>query len=263
MLVTLVLFISFQFIISAQNVEVTRQLDSLLNYLAVNNGFSGAVTLRQNEKLIYSGNFNKLSNGTHIYRIGSVSKVYTAIIVYQLIEEGKLSLSTSLDLFFPEIKYADQITIEQMLSHSSGIYNVTDNKSYYGTRQNHFGRQDIIRLITRHKPVFKPGKDCSYSNSNFILLGFIIEEFTRKNYAQNVQERISSKFNLTKTWCEDKNSDKDLRESSFKFDGETWQKDVDSDPGLPFSAGAMISTPEEMSMMVSLLFNQQRFLTVH
>lgn len=85
----------------SQNKDFKTSIDSLLTYLKSENAFSGDVTLQKYNQVIYSGNFNKFSNGTERYKVGSVTKVFTAIITYQLIEEGKLSLETTLDKFFP------------------------------------------------------------------------------------------------------------------------------------------------------------------
>lgn len=231
------------------------QIDSLLQYLSAQNGFSGSVEISKGNKVVYKGDYNFLSNGTLRYRIGSVSKVYTAIMVYQLIDEGKLTIDDTLDRFFPTIKYASEITIGHLLSHTSGIFSVTDWKGYFGSRTKEFTREDIVSIINDHKPEFKPGRDCLYSNSNYILLGFIIEDITQKRFHENLTERISRPFALPNTYCEYENIGSSSRERSYKFDGENWNPDVDSDPSLPFAAGAIVSTPGEMRQMMYHLFN--------
>jgi len=234
----------------AQNNNYKISIDSLLNYLESENAFYGKVTIQKFDKIIYTGNFNKLSNGTARYKIGSVTKVFTAIVIQQLIDEGQLSLSTTLNNYFPTIKYAEQITISNLLSHTSGIYSVTDWDDYYSTRTHYFSRQAIINLVIQHKPKFKPGTDCSYSNTNYILLGFIIEEITNKSYAQNIKDRIADKMGLSDTYCETSGATFPAREQSYKYNGENWIKDTDSDPSLPFAAGAMVSTTEDLCQMM-------------
>ena len=89
------------------------------------------------------------------------------------------------------------------------------------------------------------------------MLGYIIEDITGKTYVQNLQERICTAFNLRNTYCEDSSSNRQLREQSYKFNGETWKKDIDSDPSLPFAAGAVVSTTEDMCRMLYQLFNKK------
>lgn len=230
------------------------RMDSLLVYLQQQNRFSGAVCLQKGNAVVYENELNSHSNGTHLYRIGSITKVFTAIIVYQLIDAGKLSLDTRLAQFFPKIPHAQDITLSQMLSHSSGIYNITDLKDYYEARKLRFNRPEVLKMIQSVKPAFKPGEDCSYSNSNYILLGYMIEDITQKSFAENLQERIAGPLNLSQTYNEDGKSDRSKREQSFLFNGENWLPDVDSDPVLPGAAGAMISTPRDLCVMMRELF---------
>jgi D-alanyl-D-alanine carboxypeptidase len=237
----------------SQNNNYKSGIDSLLNYLESENYFLGMVTIQKYDKVIYTGNFNLKSNGSNRYKIGSVTKVFTAIITHQLIDEGKLNLSTTLDKYFPTIKYAELITISNLLSHTSGIFNVTDWDDYYSKRTQYFSRQDIVNLVSEHKCEFKPNTDCSYSNTNYILLGYIIEDITGKSYSDNVKERISDKIGLSNTYCETSGSKFPLREQSYKYNGETWIQDTDSDPSLPFAAGSIVSTTEDLCKMMYYL----------
>lgn len=241
--------------VMAQNPEYKASIDSFLTYLKKENAFSGRVTLQKFDKEIYSGNYSLFSKGTNAYKVGSVTKVFTAMIVYQLMDEKQLSADTKLSKFFPGIRNADEITIANLLSHTSGIYNVTTVDDYYASRAKYYSRSDIVDLINRHSPAFKPNADQSYSNSNYILLGFIIEDVTKKSYEENVQERFQQKMKLTGTYCETSGKKYPARESSYLFNGEEWKEDVDSDPSLPFAAGAMVSTTEDLcSMMFQLAY---------
>ena len=78
--------------VSAQNSDYKKSIDSLLTHFQANNAFSGSVMLQKDGETVYKGEFNKFANGSEKYRIGSITKIFTAIITFQLIEEGKLSL---------------------------------------------------------------------------------------------------------------------------------------------------------------------------
>jgi D-alanyl-D-alanine carboxypeptidase len=97
----------------------------------------GSISLFQNEAEIYTKTigFSNVENQTKPnkrtkYRIGSITKTFTAVIIMQLIDEGKLSLETRLDNFFPDIPNASNITIESLLRHRSGLYDVTNQENF-------------------------------------------------------------------------------------------------------------------------------------
>ena len=239
---------------SAQNPDYKKSIDSLLTHFQANNAFSGSVTLQKDGETVYKGEFNKFANGSEKYRIGSITKVSTAVIVFQLIEEGKLSLDTKLNTYFPAIKNSEIITIGNMLNHTSGIYNYLEWEDYYNQKNKIYTRADLLKIIQEGKPDFKPEKDCSYSNSNYTLLGFIIEDITKKSYAENVKTRITDKIGLQNTYCETSESEYSKRNNSYKFDGENWSKESDTHPSFTFSAGNMVSTTEDLSKLMYELF---------
>lgn len=237
--------------------DLQRRIDSLLQDCYTHNGFSGEVRLTQNGNTIYHGNFNVKDNHTNRYRVGSVTKLFTSVLTFQMIEEGKLTLDTHLDTYFPDIPNADEITIGQMLSHTSGIFNITEWEQYYSTRREYFSRERVIEIINDHKPTFKPGKDNDYSNSNYILLGYILEDINGKTYPELIEERIAQPLGLRNTYCDHGNPDRTKREVSYYFNGASWLPDVDSDPSLPAAAGALVSSTEDLCLFMQGMFNGQ------
>lgn len=241
--------------VSAQNSDYKKSIDSLLTYFQENNAFSGSVMLQKNGETVYKGDFNKFANNSDQYRIGSITKIFTAIVTFQLIEEGKLSLNTKLNTYFPAIKNSEIITIGSMLNHTSGIYNYLEWEDYYNQKNKNYTREDLLKIIQQGKPDFKPEKDCSYSNSNYTLLGFIVEDITKKSYAENVKARITNKIGLQNTFCETSETEYYKRNNSYLFDGENWSKESDTHPSFTFSAGNIVSTTEDLSKLMHALFN--------
>lgn len=240
--------------LSAQNQDLNSSIDSLLNNFQQNNAFSGSVLLQKNGETVYKGEFNKFKEGSSKYRVGSITKIFTAIVTFQLIEEGRLSLDSKLSYYFPEIKNAETITIANMLNHTSGIYNYLEWEDYYDQKSRIYTRENMLELVKKGKPDFKPGKDSSYSNSNYLLLGYIIEDITGKSYADNIKTRIVDKIGLQNTYCEKDSSDFDKRTKSYKFNGEHWSEEPDTDPVFTFSAGNIVSTTEDLSKLMHELF---------
>ena len=117
----------------AQNFDKVK-LDNYFNALEINNKFMGSVAVAKNGVLIYSKaiGFSDLENAIKAnvnttYKIGSISKTFTAVLVLKAVEENKLKLHQTLDYYFPEVKNAEKITVEQLLTHRSGIHNFTDD----------------------------------------------------------------------------------------------------------------------------------------
>ena len=113
-----------------------------------------------------------------IYRIGSITKNYTAAMILQLVDRGELTLDTTLDTYFPDMQNAGQITIEQMLRHQSGLVNFSSLPDYMEYFTNDRSRDDMLELFESIGTSFKPGENTEYSNTSYVLLGYIIEEMT-------------------------------------------------------------------------------------
>ena len=240
-------------LMSAQNPDQTKSIDSLMNSFQQNNAFSGSVLLQKDGETVYRGDFSKFRDNSDKYRVGSITKIFTAVITFQLIEEGKLTLDTKLDKYYPHIKNADKITIGNLLNHTSGIYNYLEWNYYYVSKQKKFTKKEMLDLVIQGKPDFKPGDDCRYSNSNYLLLGYIIEDITGKPYAENLNVRIVDKIGLQNTYCEAEENQYPERNASYSFDGQKWTKETETHPSFTFAAGAVVSTTEDLSKLMDNL----------
>ncbi|MEO0688359.1 MAG: serine hydrolase domain-containing protein, partial [Cyanobacteria bacterium J06649_11] len=182
------------------------KMDQYLNVLEQHNKAMFGLAIMDDGKMVYQksiGNANVEEaiqpNTDTQYRIGSITKVFTATLIFQLIEEGKLSLDTKLSTFYPEIKNADKITISHLLRHQSGIFNITnrlDFRSYMSKPQT---KEEMLKRLASLDSTFEPGSKGSYSNSGFILLGYIVEELTGNSYANELQKRIIQPLGLKRT----------------------------------------------------------------
>ena len=111
---------------------------------------------------------------------------FTSVMIFQLIEEGKLSLDTTLAGFYPNIRNADKITISMLLSHRSGIHNFTNKPEFSQYMTSPKSKGEMIEIIEALESDFKPGSQTRYSNSGYLLLGFIIEDITKATYAHQL-----------------------------------------------------------------------------
>lgn len=257
------LFFAFalNFIASAQSIN-TAKLDSFFDALSVNNKQMGSVAISRNGVMVYqkaigysavNGDNKTPATVKTKYRIGSVTKMYTGVMIFQLIEEKKLTIATPLSTWFPQMPNAAKITIGEMLSHRSGLHNFTDDplyKTYMATPQTEAA---MLAIMQNAKPDFEPDAKASYSNTNFVLLGYIIEKITGKPYADELKKRITSKIGLTDTYYGSKTNSANNEGYSFAYNG-SWQQQPETDLSIPGGAGAIVSTPADMVKFIEALF---------
>ncbi|WP_191164176.1 serine hydrolase domain-containing protein [Mucilaginibacter glaciei] len=240
----------------------TAKLDSFLNVLAANNKAMGSLAIAQNGKIVYQKavGFAALKDDLKIpataktkYRVGSISKMFTGVMVMQLIEEGKLSLATTLDQFYPQMPNAARITIAQLMGHKSGLFNITnapDFGTYMTLPQTH---EAMVAKMAALKPAFEPGAKYEYSNTNFILLGYILEKVTGKPYPELVKQRIVNKLGLNDTYYGGQINPANNEALSYDF-ADKWKQLPQTDMSIPAGAGAMVSTPADLVKFIEALF---------
>jgi D-alanyl-D-alanine carboxypeptidase len=255
----LLLALALNFTVNAQELNKPK-LDSLLDVLAANNKTMGSLAISKDGKLIYQKSVGyssadaKTSADAHTkYRIGSISKIFTGVIVFQLIEEKKLTLQTTLDKYYPQMPNAAKITIAQLLSHHSGLFNITADPAfgtYMTTAQTH---EQLLAKMAALKPEFEPGEKYKYNNTNFILLGYIAEKITDKPYAELVKQRIINKIGLKDTYYGGKINTAANEALSYKY-ADSWKPASESDMSIPGGAGAMVSTPTDLDKFIEALF---------
>lgn len=147
------------------------------------------------------------------FRAGSITKTFTATVLLQLQTEGAIDLDDSVDTYLPGVVRGNghdgrQITIRQLLNHTSGIFNYTDDPEFrkkyftmefFNHRYDSLTPQELIAVAMRHQPLFPPGTDWGYSNTNYVLAGLIIEKVTGQPYATEVRQRIVEPLRLRAT----------------------------------------------------------------
>jgi D-alanyl-D-alanine carboxypeptidase len=142
----------------------------------------------------------RLTASENKMRIASITKTYTATVVLQLIQEGKLTLDTTLDNFAPYVPRANRITVRHLLNHTSGI-DTYSGGTFTTTLLNNpktvWTPRQLIDLGISLPPTNEPGAMHSYSNTNYVLLGVIIEQLTGNSVEDEVQRRILTRLNLS------------------------------------------------------------------
>lgn len=240
----------------------TQKLDSLFDVLSAKDRAMGSVAITKNGKPVYSRAIgfssneagSKKSTTATRYRIGSITKMFTACLTFQLIEERKLSMDSKLSAYFPKVPHADKITIAQMLGHRSGIANMTDDARYEDFSKTAKTQQQIVDFISSMPPSFSPDSTAGYSNSNYILLGYIAEAICRKPYQQILQERIMQKAGLNNTFYGQAPDKQEA--SSYTYTNDQWALfSPPTHPSIPAGAGIIIATPGDLTRFLDALFS--------
>lgn len=244
----------------AQSIDKIK-LDQYFRSLQENNKFMGSVAVAQNGNIIYTHSIGfadveskKVSNEKTKYRIGSISKTFTAALVLKASEEKKLALNQTLDKFYPAIKSSEKITIEHLLRHRSGIHNITNDSSYLQYYTQPISENDLVDIIVRAGTDFDPGTKSEYSNSNYVILSFILQKVYKKSYATILQEKIIKSIGLESTYF---GSDVDLSKNesnSYQYFA-NWVKQPFTHPSIPMGAGSIVSTPSDLTKFADALFN--------
>ncbi len=221
----------------------------------------GSVSIFSNGKEFYQRSIgysdvenNVEANATTKYRIGSITKTFTAVVIMLLIEEDKLKLDSYLSDFFPEVPNSEKITLEHLLRHESGIFNVTDDKDFTTWMKKPQTREAMLKRIIKNGTLFEPGDETRYSNSNYLLLSYIAEIIEKKDYAAIVEDRIIDKLGLKNTFYGKEINTEDNQARSYVKTAGAWEVTPETDMSVPMGAGGLVSTPEDLNIFYYNLF---------
>jgi CubicO group peptidase (beta-lactamase class C family) len=251
--------VSIQFCFS-QSID-TLKLNEYFKQLDVNNKFMGSVALLNVNKIAYSNQIGyadvetqKKPNADTKYRIGSISKTFTATLIFKALEEEKLDLNQTINYYFPSIKRSSSITIGNLLNHRSGIHNFTDDKHYFNYNTKPKTKAEMLAIISTSGSDFEPNSKSKYSNSNYLLLSYILEEIYNKNFAEILNEKILHPINLKNTFYGSKIDLSNNEAYSYLYN-EQWKKQAETDMSIPLGAGGIISTPTDLLQFSQALFS--------
>lgn len=261
----LVLLIFACSIFSYAQTKNFEPLNKLFNKFELENKAMGTVSVFENGKEIYQKNlgFTNLKtkqtpNKFTKYRIGSITKTFTATIILQQIDEGKLSLNTLLKEYFPKLPNAHKITIEDLLRHQSGLTNITQDKSIRSWISKPQTRKQMMERFIKNGTVFEPKEKSSYSNTNFAILSYISEEIDKKTFSKILQDRIINTLSLKRTAFGKSIKEKNNEALPYYFKNNKWNFiDTETHMSAPMGAGAIVSTSSELNIFYTNLFTNK------
>ncbi|BCY15470.1 serine hydrolase [Actinoplanes sp. L3-i22] len=193
-------------------------------------------------------------------RLGSNTKTFVAVVMLQLVAEHRVRLDDPVEKYLPGILHGQQITVRQILQHTSGLPNYTEFLALddLSLRYKHFEPQDLLDVALAHPNNFPAGTSWAYSNTNYIVAGLLVERVTGHTLESQIQKRVIQKAGLRHTY--------------FPVDGETGIRErhpqgylplptgelldiTDLDPSWGWAAGQMIGTPSDLNTFFSALIH--------
>jgi CubicO group peptidase (beta-lactamase class C family) len=198
----IILFVQPIYATESSDTKIRKNLEHHLATQAKQGMFSGSVLIAKNDKVIFEGAYGLASREYNVrnqldtkFNLASIGKLFTSVAIAQLAQEGKLSLSDPINKYLSDWlpnDIAKQITIQQLLIHSSGLGSFFDNKQFQLGDSSRFYIEinDYKPLMQTEKLAFKPGSSQLYSNTGYLLLGAIIEKVSGQNYFEYVKQHI-------------------------------------------------------------------------
>ena len=247
--------------------DKVQKIDELIQKYFEMGQFNGAVLVAEDGKVIFSKGFgysdmeNKIPVKTDTkFRLASVTKQFTATLIMQLVENGKINLDGKLIEYLPYYRkdVGERITIRQILSHTAGLSNYTNSKSFMEEQINtKVNPKDFVLKYCSDDLIFEPGTNWEYSNSGYFILGLVIEEITGKPYEDVLRENILEPLQMTNSGIENSGKTYDNYAKGYQnfFGDIKLSKPIEM--SIPYAAGSMYSTIEDMFKWDQALYTEK------
>ncbi|KUJ69833.1 serine hydrolase [Streptomyces albus subsp. albus] len=240
-----------------------------LNAVVRSDGVPGALASvkdRDGRTRTYTAGVGDVATGAKVprdgqVRIGSNTKTFTAVVMLQLVAEGKVGLDAPVDTYLPGLVRGDgidgrRITVRQLLQHTSGLPNYTkylsDDIRYYEPRE-------LLDLALQHKAVFEPGAKWEYNNTNYLVAGLIVQKVTGRPLAEQIDTRIIQRIGLRHTYfpAPGELANRDRHPKGYYQDsaGAPLVDATQWDPSWAWAAGQLVSTDSDLNRFFSALLS--------
>lgn len=265
----LIFSVLFQLILTNTSIAQTKadKINELLSLYSKYDQFTGTALVTENGQIIYKKGFGlanmewKIPNQPNTkFRLGSITKQFTALAILQLVEQGKLKLDVPISTYLPDYSKTngDKITIHQLLTHTAGIPNYTSFPNFFpDISRNPYTPEVFIKTFADLPLQFKPGEKFAYSNSGYFVLGYIIEKVTGKTYEQYLQENIFTPLKMINSGYDHHSDIIENRATGYERNGKAYVNSRYIDMSLPYAAGSLYSTVEDLYLWDQALYSEK------
>lgn len=233
--------------------------------------FNGSALVAENGKIIYKGAFGSANMEWNIpntpdtkFRLGSITKQFTATVILQLVEQGKIKLDAKLTDYLPEYRKdtGDKVTIHHLLTHTSGIPSYTSQPGFFeNVSRNPYKVDEFVKKYASGDLEFEPGSRYFYNNSGYFLLGAIIERVTGKPYEQVLKANIFDPVGMTNTGYDHHDTIISKRASGYRKTPDSYTNAPYLDMSIPYAAGSLYSTVEDLYLWDQALYTDKLLST--
>lgn len=252
-------------VVTAQ--DKAKQIEDLLNKYKEYGQFNGSALVAENGKIIFKKGFGSANMEWNIpnqadtkFRLGSISKQFTALLIVKLAEEGKIKLDVPLTTYLKDYpkENGDKITIHHLLTHTSGIPNYTNAPNFFKDKaRNPYTPEEFVKTFSSLPLEFTPGEKFNYSNSGYFLLGYIIEKTTSKTYEQYLQEIIFTPLKMVNSGYDHSDVILKNRAAGYEKQGKKIVNAAYLDMSIPYAAGSLYSTVEDLYLWDQALYTNK------
>jgi CubicO group peptidase (beta-lactamase class C family) len=229
--------------------------------------FNGSALVAENGKVIYKGGIGMANMEWGIpnaadtkFRLGSITKQFTATLTLQLVEQGKIKLDGKISDYLPDYRkdIGEKVTIHHLLTHTSGIPSYTGLPGFFANvSRNPYKVADFVKQYASGNLEFEPGTKFSYNNSGYFLLGAVIERVTGKSYEQAVKEMIFDKVGMKDTGYDRHDVLLEKRASGYSRTANGYANAAYLDMSIPYAAGSLYSTVEDLYLWDQALYTDK------
>ena len=263
----LAIFFLSSLVLAQDHQDKAGKIDGLMKLYFDDGQFNGTVLVAENGKIIYEKGFGLANMEWNIpnkpdtkFRLGSITKQFTSMLILQLVEEGKLSLEGKLSDCLPYYRQdtGKKVTIHHLLTHTSGIPSYT-NLPKFGSEisRNPYRVEDFVKKFCSGDLEFEPGARFSYNNSGYFLLGAVIEKITGKAYEKVLEEWIFKPLGMKNSGYDHYATILSGRAAGYESSLDGYSNAPYLDMSLPYAAGSLYSTVKDLYIWDQALYTDR------
>ena len=247
--------------------DKAAKIDQVISLYHKYGQFNGSALVADNGKVIYKKGVGLANMEWNIpnapdtkFRLGSITKQFTATLILQLVEQGKIKLDAKLTDYLPDYRKdtGEKVTIHNLLSHTSGIPNYTAQRGFLeNASRNPYSVDDFIKKYASGDLEFEPGSKFVYDNSGYFLLGAIIEKVTGKPYEQVLKENIFDPVGMKNSGYDHWNTILSNRATGYTNTPRGYETAPYLDMSIPYAAGSLYSTVEDLFLWDQALYGEK------
>jgi CubicO group peptidase (beta-lactamase class C family) len=243
--------------------RATKKIDAYLSGLQSQGQGNGSIAISERGVLRYkrSLGFATLENGIPQsadagtrYRIGAVTRIFTAALTFQLAESATLTLDNKVAEFYPDVPNAIEISYRNVLQQRSGLSNYTSAPGYDTWRLTPRTHAEMLKVIIDGGVRFPPGDRVVVNDTNYLLLGYVLEKVYERSYDDILRRQIANKLGLVRTYYAGTAGATTLEAISYRWTPEGWRREPENDPSVDGGASGLVSNATDLVTFLDAMF---------